>query len=118
MIVIQSPFQRSTLRKFGPYSVCCDSTHGTNGLDILPMTLPVIDEFGEGFPAAWHISSHENFTTMCNFFRKVKKNTGTISSSWFMSGNAPQFYNAWVGVIDMLISLIFQNMLQIKPLIV
>lgn len=100
VLVIQSPFQRSMLRKFGPNGVCCDSTHGTNGYDFLLTTLLVIDEFGEGFPAAWCISNHEDFTTMCNFFSEVKKNTGTISSSWFMSDIAPQFYNAWVGVMD------------------
>ena len=37
---------------------------------------------------------------MCNFFHEVKKNTGSISSSWFMNDIAPQFYNAWVGVMD------------------
>ncbi len=100
MIVIQSPFQRSMLRKLGPNGVCCDSTHGTNGYDFLLTTILVVDEFGEGFPAAWCVSNHEDFTTMCTFFSEIKKNTGTISSSWFMSDIAPQFYNAWVGVMN------------------
>lgn len=100
VLVIQSPFQKSMLEKFGASGVCCDSTHGTNGYDFLLTTLLVIDEYGEGFPAAWCISNHEDFTTMCTFFREIKKSTGTIKASWFMSDVAPQFYNAWVGVMD------------------
>lgn len=100
VMIIQSPFQKSMLKKLGPNGVCCDSTHGTNGYDFLLTTLLVIDEFGEGFPVAWCITNHEDFTTMCTFFRQVKKNSGTISSSWFMSDIAAQFYNAWVGVMD------------------
>ena len=100
VIVIQSSFQRSMLRKFGPNGVSCDSTHGTNGYHFLLTTFLLINEFGEEFPAAWCISNQEDFTTMCKLFSEVKKNTGTISSSWFMSDIAPQFYNAWVGVMD------------------
>ena len=50
----------------------------------------MIDEYGEGFPVAWCIVNHKDFTTMCTFFREVKKNAGTISSSWFMSDIAAQ----------------------------
>ena len=61
----------------------------------------VVDEYGEGFPAAWCLSNHEDFTTMCTFFREVKKNcAGSITSKWFMSDIAPQYYNAWVGVMN------------------
>ena len=100
ILVIQSPFQKSMLEKCGAGGVCCDSTHGTNGYDFVLTTLLVTDESGEGFPAAWCISNHEDFTTMCTFFREIKKSTGTIKASWFMSDVAPQFYNAWVGVMD------------------
>ena len=38
---------------------------------------------------------------MCTFFREVKKNcTGSITSTWFMSNIAPQYYTAWVGVMN------------------
>lgn len=100
VLVIQSLFQKSMLEKFGASDVCCDSIHGTNGYDFLLTTLLVIDEYGEGFPAAWCISNHEDFKTMCTFFCEIKKNTGTIKASWFMSDVAPQFYTAWVGVMD------------------
>ena len=64
-------------------------------------TCLVVDEYGEGFPAAWCLSDHEDFTTMCTFFREVKKNcAGSITSKWFMSDIAPQYYNAWVGVMS------------------
>ena len=38
---------------------------------------------------------------MCTFFHEVKKNcTGSIISTWFMSDIAPQYYTAWVGVMN------------------
>ena len=101
VLIIQSPFQRHMLQKFGTKGICCDSTHGTNAYDFLLTTCLVVDEYGEGFPAAWCLSNHEDFTTMCTFFREVKKNcAGSITSKWFMSDIAPQYYNAWVGVMN------------------
>lgn len=81
-IVIQSPLQKHMYQKFAHKGVCCDSTHGTNAYDFSLTTILVIDEFGQGFPSAWCLSSHEDFTTM-----------------FFMSDMAPQFYNAWVAVM-------------------
>ena len=101
MLIIQSAFIRHVLQKFGTKGVCCDSTRGTNTCDFLPTTCLVLYEYGEGFPAAWCLSNHEDFTTMCTFFRKVKRNcTGSIMSTWFMSDIAPQYYNTWVGVMN------------------
>ena len=60
----------------------------------------VIDEFGQGFPEAWCLLSHEDFTTMTIFFNKIKMSCGTVQVKFFMSDMAPQFYNAWVGVMS------------------
>ena len=103
VLIIQSPFQRHMLQKFGTKGICCVfvCTHGTNAYDFLLTTCLVVDEYGEGFPAAWCLSDHEDFTTMCTFFREVKKNcAGSITSKWFMSDIAPQYYNPWVGVMS------------------
>ena len=99
-LVIQTPLQRAMFKKFAPNGICCDSTHGTNAYDFVLNTVLVVDEFGSGFPAGWCLSSHEDFTTMCLFFQELKKNCGTVHSSYFMSDMAPQFYNAWVGVME------------------
>ncbi len=95
-IVMQTPLQKHMLQQFGANGVCCDSTHGTNAYDFSLTTLLVSDEFGKGFPVAWCLSNHEDFTTMLTFFNEVKKNCGVQHSKFFMSDMAPQFYNAWV----------------------
>ena len=59
--------------------ICCDSTHGTNGYDFLLTSLLAIDEFGKGFPIAWCLSTHEDFTTLCIFLDQVKKNCGKLT---------------------------------------
>ena len=73
-IVVQSPLQKQMFEKFAPKGVCCDSTHGTNAYDFSLTTVLVIDDFGQGFPVAWCLSSHEDFTTMTLFFNEIKKN--------------------------------------------
>ena len=98
-IVIQSRIQRQMFQKFASKGVCCDSTHGTNAYDFSLTTILVIDEFGQGLPAGWCLSSHEDFTTMTIFFKEIKKNCGLVNSKFFMSDMAPQFYNAWVAVM-------------------
>ena len=98
-IVIQSPLQKQMYLKFAHKGVCCDSTHGTNAYDFTLTTILVIDEFGQGFPAAWCLSSHEDFTTMPIFLKEIMKRCGSVNAKFFMSDMAPQFYNAWVAIM-------------------
>lgn len=98
-IVIQSPLQKHMYQKFAHKGICCDSTHGTNAYDFSLTIILVIDEFGQGFPSAWCLSSHEDFTTMTIFFKEIKKTCGVVNANFFMSDMAPQFYNAWVAVM-------------------
>lgn len=86
-------------QKFAHKGVRCDSTHGTNANDFSLTTILVIDEFGQGFPSAWCLSSHEDFTTMTIFLKEIKKTCGVVNANLFMSDMAPQFYNAWVAVM-------------------
>ena len=37
-----------------------DGTHGTNGYDFLPISVLVINEFGEGFPVARCLSNRQD----------------------------------------------------------
>ena len=99
-IVVQSPLQKQMFETFAHKGVCCDSTHGTNAYDFSLSTVLVIDDFGQGFPVAWCLSSHEDFTTMTLIFNEIKKNCGIVKSEFFMSDMAPQFYNAWVAVME------------------
>ena len=97
MIVLQSPFQKEMALKFATNGVCIDATYGTTGYDFLLTSVVVIDEYGEGFPVAWCLSNHEDFTHMCVFFEMVKRNCGILTPRWLMSDLANQFFNAWVG---------------------
>lgn len=99
MIIIQSPFQKVMSNKFATKGICVDATHGTNGYDFPLTSLVVLDEYGAGFPIAWCLSNHEDFTHMCIFFNEIKKNCGILTPRWFMSDLASQFYNAWIGVM-------------------
>ena len=99
MIVLQSPFQKEMAHKFARNGICIDATHGTTGYDFLLTSVVVIDEYGEGFPIAWSLSNHEDFTHMCVCFKMVKRNCGILTPRWLMSDLASQFYNAWVGVM-------------------
>lgn len=99
MIIIQSPFQKVMSNKFATKGICVDATHGTNGYDFPLTSLVVLDEYWAGFPIAWCLSNHEDFTHMCIFFNEIKKNCGILTPRWFMSDLASQFYNAWIGVM-------------------
>lgn len=99
MIVLQTPFQKLMAQKFAGKGVCIDATHGTTGYDFPLTTVMVMDEQGEGFPIAWCLSNHEDFTHMCIFFGFLKQNCGKLSPRWVMSDLANQFYNAWVGIM-------------------
>lgn len=98
MVILQSHFQKTLAQKFAHKGVCCDATHGTTAYDFKLTTLLVIDEFGEGVPVAWCLSTHEDFTHMCVFFKMIKRTCGPLQPRWFMSDIAPQFYNAWVAI--------------------
>ena len=87
------------LQQFGGRGVCCDATHGTNAYNFTLTTLLVIDEFGQGFPVGWCLSNHEDFSTMCIFFRELQSSSGSIASGFVISDMTPQFYNAWCGIV-------------------
>ena len=93
MMVLQTPFQKLMAQKFAGKGVCIDATHGTTGYDFPLTTVMVMDEQGEGFPIAWCLSNHEDFTHMCIFSKLLKQNCGILLPRWLMSDLASQFYN-------------------------
>ena len=59
IMVLQSSLQREMLKQCSSQStICIDDTNGTNVYGFHLTTLMVVDEFGEGFPTAWCISSY------------------------------------------------------------
>ena len=84
------------LKKFGTGKVVCmDATHGTNENNFQLITVLVIDEFGEGVPAAWLISNREDQAVLIEFLKAVKKRTGDIIAKYIMTDDAQQYFTAW-----------------------
>ena len=103
VLIIKTPFQRDMMRKFGNCAICIDSTHGTNQYSFPLTTIIVIDEYGKGVPIAWMVSNHEDTNVLTKFFKHLKER---IEPEWFMSDDAPQYFNAWQ-VCDSVINLFF-----------
>ena len=70
LLVIQTQYQMEVLKTFGGNVVCMDATHGTNIYDFYLVTIVVIDEYGEGIPVAWAITSRED-VYMLSFFASL-----------------------------------------------
>jgi len=58
-------------------------------------TVLVVDEFCTGIPAAFCLSSKIDEDAMKIFFNCMKEKVGLISTTVFMSDDAPSYYNAW-----------------------
>ena len=88
VIVFQTEFQAEMMCKFAPnHVVCVDSTHGITGYDFKLLSMVVIDEFGEGIPVAWLLTTREDFTTVEFFFKVLKLRVGDISLCLMMPIN-------------------------------
>lgn len=96
---LMNPIQKAMFKKFGQDRILIDSTHGVTGHDFLLTTIMVVDEFGEGFPVAFLLSTRTNVATLTKFFACVKDAVGLISCSVFMSDDDPAFYTAWCSVM-------------------
>ncbi|XP_047103518.1 uncharacterized protein LOC124722391 [Schistocerca piceifrons] len=101
MIVLMTDLQCQMLQKFGPKTVCVDSTHCTNVYKLLVTTLLVLDEFGSGIPVAFCVSNKENTTVMTQFFTCVKEKADLIKPSVFMSDDTQIFRCAWARVMGL-----------------
>ena len=114
IIVVQSPLQRHMLQQFGGRGVCCDAIHGTNAYNFTLTTLLVIDEFGQGFPVGWCLANHEDFSTMCIFFRELQSSSGSIASGFVMSDMAveAEIYKMLRTVLEQTDESLFQDCLS------
>ncbi|GBN01390.1 hypothetical protein AVEN_110443-1 [Araneus ventricosus] len=101
ILVYQHPLQREMLKQYGNKVVCLDSTHGTNAYNFKLITVLIVDDFGEGFPAAWCLSNREDYSALKKFFDLIDRNLGEkLNPQFFMSDDAPAFYNAWTDVFE------------------
>ena len=82
------------LKTFGHDTVCIHTTHSINLYDFSLITLVMIGEYGKGIPIAWMFSNREAAISLIPFFAAIKGSSSIISPSWFMSGDADNYFNA------------------------
>ena len=102
MLVIMSEAQTAgLLQLYRPLKeVAMDSTHGTNAYDYQLTTLMIIDEHGEGFPAAFCFSNRVTEVTMRVFLSVCRDNIGRpMADAVLMSDDTDVYCNAWTEVM-------------------
>ena len=72
------------LKQFGNMAICMDATHGTNQYHFLLITVLIIDEFGEGIPVAWAISSRETKVLLQVSLEAVHERSGDLTPTIFV----------------------------------
>lgn len=107
LVVIATPFQLQSLATHGKNgTICMDSTHGTAGYGYLLTSIVVVDDFGNGVPVAFCLSSNSSEAEWKTFLEEVKKaisklygGDGRIKAKTLMTDMDNSFYNAWVDVM-------------------
>ena len=95
LLGIQTRFQCEMMKLYGNKVICMDATHGTNHYHFKLVTVIILDDFGEGVPVGWMISNKEDGVTLKEFLRSLLKHTGPITTDYFMSDDAEQYYSSW-----------------------
>ena len=98
MLGLQTQFQLDTMKAFGNNVICLDATHGTNLYDFLLFTVMVVDDFGEGIPVGWAITTREDTAMLTYFLKALRERSGPLKPSVFMSDDAQQYWNSWSAV--------------------
>ena len=78
-----------------------DDTHGTNSYDFSLITVLVVDEYGEGFPAAWCLCNRTDKYILIDCLTAVWIRVGNIKPKWVMTDDAEQYFSAWVAVFGL-----------------
>ncbi|KAE9522891.1 hypothetical protein AGLY_016702 [Aphis glycines] len=88
MLIKLTLTQKVVLHKFSNGKLCTDSTHDTNQYNFNLTSIVSIDEFREGYPGTFCIST------------KIDKEViGCLTPNVFMSNKAPEFWNAWINTM-------------------
>ena len=80
ILALQTPLQAEVLEEFGTNIICMDDTHGTNSYDFSLITVLVVDEFGEGYPAAWRLCNRTDKYVLIDFLMAVRNRVGAIKA--------------------------------------
>ncbi|GBN54138.1 hypothetical protein AVEN_263881-1 [Araneus ventricosus] len=92
MLVLKTNFQKCIMYRLGADRIYVDSTHGISNYNFELVTVLVIDEYEEGIPVAFCISSSVNTVILTLFFQCIKNTlSSSINSKIFMSDDAVMF---------------------------
>ncbi|KAF8785630.1 hypothetical protein HNY73_011145 [Argiope bruennichi] len=95
MLVFVTHFQKSIFYPIGADGICVDSTHSISNYNFELVTMLVIDEYEEGIPVAFCISSSVSTVIFTHFFKCIKTTmSSSIIPKFFMSDDAVMFKNA------------------------
>ncbi len=97
LLALQTQFQLEMIKAFDRNVICVDATHSTNQYEFL-VTFMVIDDFGEGIPVAWAITTREDTSMLTYFFQELRTKSGPLSTQVFMSDDAMRYWSAWTAV--------------------
>lgn len=98
-LIIMTRSQKDIFKKYGRDKICVDGTHGLHPYDFILHTMLVVDEYGNGFPAAFCFSNCSNESLLEIFFLQLKSQVSEMQTNVFMSDDAPAYYNAWKKVM-------------------
>ena len=96
---IQIPWQMEMMIKFGhKRAISIDAIHGTNILNYLLWSLLVFDDWNNGVPVVWVLTSRstrEDLTMWLEPLRRhIEKDMPNFLLSYFMTDDAPKIKNA------------------------
>ncbi|GFS44540.1 MULE domain-containing protein [Trichonephila inaurata madagascariensis] len=94
LLVIMNASQKDMLKFYGNDTICLDFTHGMNAYRFDLVTLLVLDDKREGFPAAFILSNRQDSTALTLAFAAIKEHT-CISPRVLMTDDSESFFNAW-----------------------
>ena len=100
LLVIQTEFQRDMLCAHVCKGVCIDTTYKINDYEFNLITVMILDDFQEGVPVLWALSSREDKVALIRVFEALKEKCGNLQTDWFMSDMATQFFGAWDCVFE------------------
>ena len=69
LLVMQTEFQRGMLCSYASRGVCMDTTYKINDYDFNLTTVMVLDDFQEGIPVLWALSSREDKLFFFTFYK-------------------------------------------------
>ena len=99
LLVMQTEFQRDMFCKYAHNVVCMDATYKTNDYEFNLITLMVLDDYQEGIPTLWALSNREDKSVLLYILEALKERCGVVSTNWFMSDMAQQYFSAWTEVL-------------------